>query len=36
MPIKLFEIATQSGVVALGTSGARGLVSAMSDHVCAA
>lgn len=35
MPMKLFEIVAQSGV-AFGTSGARGLVSAMSDDVCAA
>lgn len=33
MSVNLFEIANQSGV-AFGTSGARGLVSAMSDHVC--
>lgn len=35
MPMKLIDVASQSGV-AFGTSGARGLVLAMSDHVCAA
>lgn len=35
MPVNLFKIATESGV-AFGTSGARGLVSAMSDDVCSA